>query len=509
MNPGGMEQDFADLAALIRARAGERPDHPALLLDAERLGYAELDRAIDRVAASLQRDGLGVGEVAAFCAETSIEYLTVLLGCLRAGLAFAPLPPSADAEAIVAMAVDAGARLLFLDRASAQHLRPEPLLRRIVLDDPGAEDGLAGWLAPPGSVPKTVIVTAATRFAIIYSSGTTAAPKGIVQSHGMRWAALRAGSALGYGPDAVSLVSTPLYSNTTLVGLLPTLALGGSAVLMRKFEGRALLALSQQHRASHAMLVPVQYARIMAVPDFDAFDLSSYRMKFCTSAPFAPALKAEVVRRWPGYLVEFYGMTEGGGTCALLANAFPHKLHTVGQPVPGHELRIIDEQRNELPRGSTGEIVGRSAGAMDGYHRQPQQSQAAQWRDAAGKLFVRTGDIGHFDEDGFLVLSDRKKDLIISGGFNIFPSDLEAALAAHEAVAEAAVVGVPSVEWGEMPAAFVVLRQGHALAAEALRNWANQRLGKTQRIAWLEIVDELPRSVIGKVQKRELRERYR
>ena len=256
------------------------------------------------------------------------------------------------------------------------------------------------------------------------------------------------------------------------------------------------------------MLVPVQYQRLMASPRFGAHDLTSFRMKFCTSAPFAAALKADVLARWPGGLVEFYGMTEGGGTCILAAHEHPDKLHTVGQPPEGHDIRLIDEHGRELPRGATGEVVGHSAGMMAGYHGQPEKTADAQWFDPSGKRFIRTGDIGRFDEDGFLTLVDRRKDMIISGGFNLYPSDLEAVLREHPSVADAAVAGVPSERWGETPAAWVVAREGAALDAESLRAWANERLGKTQRIAFLHVVDELPRSAIGKVLKRELRDRF-
>jgi len=290
--------------------------------------------------------------------------------------------------------------------------------------------------------------------------------------------------------------------------VLPTFALGGTAVLMEKFEPAAFLALAERTRATHAMLVPVQYRRIMALPDFGRYDLSSFRMKFSTSAPFAAALKADVLARWPGGLVEYYGMTEGGGTCVLAAHLHPDKLHTVGVPAPGHDIRLIDEQGRELPPGSTGEVVGHSPSMMTGYHRRPQKTAEAEWRDAAGRRFIRTGDVGRFDADGFLVLVDRRKDMIISGGFNVYPSDLEAVVSGHPDVAEVAVAGVPSARWGETPVAFVVARAGAALDSQALLAWSNARLGKVQRIAAVEMVDVLPRSPIGKVLKRELRDAF-
>jgi len=287
------------------------------------------------------------------------------------------------------------------------------------------------------------------------------------------------------------------------------MAVGGTSVLMAKFDARQFLELAQKYRATTAMLVPVQYSRIMALPDFDRYDLSAFRAKFCTSAPFAAQLKADIVRRWPGRLIEYYGMTEGGGTCVLEALLHPDKLHTVGRPAPGHDIRLIDERGLELPLGATGEIVGHSEGMMTGYHNLPEQTAQAEWYDSTGRRFIRTGDIGRFDEDGFLILMDRKKDMIISGGFNIYPSDIEAVMRGHADVAEAAVVGVPSERWGETPVAFVVSKRQDPQLAKTLLDWTNRQLGKTQRLAAIELVESLPRSAIGKVLKRELRDAYR
>jgi acyl-CoA synthetase (AMP-forming)/AMP-acid ligase II len=323
----------------------------------------------------------------------------------------------------------------------------------------------------------------------------------------MRWRQYGQLDPLGYGPDAVTVLSTPLYSNTTLVCFNPTLAGGGTLVLMKKFDARGFLELSARHRATHAMLVPVQYRRIMAVPDFDSFDLKSFVMKFSTSAPFGAALKTDVLKRWPGGLTEYYGMTEGGGTCVLLAHEHPTKLHTVGQPAPDHEIRLIDEDGNFVAQGEIGEVVGHSPVIMQGYLNQPGKTAETFWHDASGKRYVRTGDVGRFDEDGFLQLMDRKKDMIISGGFNIYPSDLEAVLTKHDDVLEAAVVAMPSEEWGETPVAFVVMKAGASVDAPGLKAWTNERVGKFQRLNDVVLVDVLPRSAIGKVLKRELRDR--
>ncbi|MDM0106648.1 class I adenylate-forming enzyme family protein [Variovorax sp. J22R24] len=503
-----IDRDFGVIADLIRIHAQQRPAKPALADASHALSYGELDALMDRVAASLQRDGLAPGDAIAICAASSVHYAAVFLGALRAGIAVAPLAPGSTPASLARMIEDAGARVLFVDAAAAEVIGPaaEGAIPRVALDGSAAGRDVEAWLAPAGARPASVDPQPAWPFNIIYSSGTTGEPKGIVQGHGMRWAHVKRGASYEYGPETVTLLSTPLYSNTTLVVFFPTIAFGGCVVLMPKFDAGGYLKLAQRHRVTHTMLVPVQYQRLMAHADFGAHDLSSFRFKFSTSAPFNAALKADVLARWPGGLIEFYGMTEGGGTCILEAHLHPDKLHTVGRPAEGSDIRLIDEAGKEVARGEAGEVVGHSAGMMVGYHGQPGKTREAEWFDPAGKRFIRTGDVGRFDDDGFLTLFDRKKDMIISGGFNIYPSDLEAVLRGHGSVADAAVIGVPSEQWGETPVAFVVRRAGDDTTAEAILQWANAQLGKTQRLARLQFIDELPRSAIGKVLKRELRE---
>lgn len=506
-----LEQSFATMPDLIRAHAQDRPDHLAIIDGDRELSFAAFDALIDRAAAALQRDGIGSHGAVAICAPSSIEYVTIYIAALRVGAAACPLAPSSTPEQLAAMIRDCGAGLLFVDDSASAALDTvaEKLSVKCIGLEGSANPSFTSWLAPTGAKPTPVAIDPAQTFNIIYSSGTTGTPKGIVQPHNMRWGHIRRAESLGYGPDAVTIVSTPLYSNTTLVSLIPALVRGGTVVLMRKFDARGFLELAQAHRATHAMLVPVQYRRLMDLPDFDSFDLTSFRMKTCTSAPFSADLKADILKRWPGGLVEIYGMTEGGGSCLLRAHEFPNKLHTVGQPAPGHDIRIIGEDGKELPRGETGEVVGKSMSIMTGYHNQPQKTADAEWYSPDGERFIRTGDVGRFDEDGFLVLGDRKKDMIITGGFNVYPSDLETELSKHPAVAESAVVGIPSREWGETPAAFIVLRPGSSATAEDLRQWMNARVGKTQRLTYATIVETLPRSSIGKVLKRQLRDEFK
>ena len=500
--------EFAQIADLIHQHAVDEPTRIALIESGHRISYAELDAYMDRVASALQRDGLQPGDAIAICAASTWAYGAVFLGALRAGVVVAPLAPSSTAESLARMVQDAQAKLLFVD-ASVEAILGRidlPTAQRVALDDSVGGKALSSWLAPAGQQPQAVTLVPSHPFNIIYSSGTTGDPKGIVQSHGMRWGYAKRATTYEYGPRTVTLLSTPLYSNTTLVVFFPSLVGGATVVLMPKFEARGYLQLAQTHGATHTMLVPVQYQRLLALPDFDQFNLSSFKHKFCTSAPFNPALKGEVLKRWPGSLVEFYGMTEGGGSCILEAHLNPTKLHTVGKPAPGHDIRLIDDNGVEVALGEAGEVVGRSLVMMNGYHGQPEKTRDAEWYSPEGLRYMRTGDVGRFDADGFLTLFDRKKDMIITGGFNVYPSDLEAEMRQHPAVYDVAVVGVPSEQWGETPVAFVVRKPGDETPAAAIKDWLNERVGKTQRLAEVHFIDELPRSAIGKVLKRELRD---
>ena len=272
MSPDALlDQDFGLVADLIHGYAAERPQHPALIHDGRVLTYGELDSLMDRVAASLQRDGIEAGEVISICAASCVEYGAIFLGALRAGVAVAPLAPSSTPQALATMLADCGAKILFLDDAIGAALGGQELpaaLRQVPMS-------MQGWLAPEGAQPQPVQIDPGAPFNIIYSSGTTGTPKGIVQSHRMRWAHVHRAALARYDRTAVTICSTPLYSNTTLVSFLPTLARGGTAVLMAKFDALKFLQLAQRHGATHAMLVPVQYQRIMDLPEFDGFDLSA------------------------------------------------------------------------------------------------------------------------------------------------------------------------------------------------------------------------------------------
>jgi len=508
-----LKQPFGQLAWLINAHGVNQPGRIALDDGEERLTWAETAALVNRIAAQLQAEGLAKGQAVSILGTTSARYALVYLAAIVAGGCAAPLTTSAAPNQLVAMMSDSDASHLFIDRKKHAELAESgisvPPMKHVFLDEGDELSGapsLFAWMATEGATPKDIATAPSDPYNIIYSSGTTGTPKGIVHSRQMRWNQMAVGEESGLGlPGQVTLLSTPMYSNTTLGIFVATVAYGGTAVLMPKFDCAGWLALVQQHKVSHTILVPIQYQRLMDFPQFDDYDLSSLALKYCTSAPFSAQLKAEVVRRMPGALIEIYSMTEGGVVCLLRADSHPDKLHTVGIPWGGSEVITIDEQLNRLPPGEIGELVGRSTTMMSGYQNQPEKTQEASWYDENGDRWQRMGDIGRVDEEGFVTLLGRAKDMIISGGFNVYPRDLEDALLSQPEVVDAAVIGVPSERWGETPVGFVVASDGKELDLQALCERVNERLGKTQRISALKQLDELPRSHIGKILKTKLR----
>jgi acyl-CoA synthetase (AMP-forming)/AMP-acid ligase II len=492
------------LLAHILAHGQERPGDEALRCGAASLSWGALREAVLEAAGSLApmvMDGRGrIGLLGGASVELVVAYLAVVAtgGCA------VPLPVSAHREALAAMLADCQPDLIIAHRENAglvAGIAEVPILGVT----PG--EGLPRSFLREPLLEYAPLCAPETAFNIIYSSGTTGLPKGIVHSHATRY---RQAARSLFGIDAAStmLLATPLYSNTTLMPLLAALFHGGRLILMPKFDAETYLDIAETARVTHTMLVPVQYQRILDAASFAGRDLSTFRIKQCTGAPTPPAVKRALVERWPGRFLEVYGLTEGGCTCILDVSAFPDKAHTVGRPAAGNDIRIIGEDGQFLSPGMRGEIVGRSTTMMSGYFRNDAANEAFRWQSADGTVFHRTGDIGMFDEDGFLVLLDRKKDMIISGGFNVYATDLEEKLLAHPDVADAAVIAVPNDKWGETPLGLVVARDGAIVEPAALLEWTNAQLGKMQRLSAIELRDALPRSNVGKLLKQELRRPY-
>jgi acyl-CoA synthetase (AMP-forming)/AMP-acid ligase II len=319
----------------------------------------------------------------------------------------------------------------------------------------------------------------------------------------MHWA-YDSAIALRYRSDCRTLCSLGLFSNISWVTMLTTVLVGGTIVLLRSFSPRDALAIIEARKITHGAFVPLQLERMLAYPDRGQFHTGSLEAIMCCGSPLPPAVKRGFAREFDCDLIELYGLTEGLITI-LAPEDFERKLLSVGKPVLGAEIRIIGEDDREVAPGATGEIVGYGRLVMAGYHARDDANREATWIDEAGRQWLRTGDLGRLDEDGFLYIVDRKKDMILSGGQNIFPADIECVMREHPAVAEVAVVGAPSQKWGETPVAVVVPAAGQPFDPDGLLAWTNQRVGKQQRLSAVIIRAELPRNPNGKILKRELR----
>lgn len=480
-----------------------------------RRSWGDFNDNMNRVANALLGVGIQRGDRVAVMMNNSVEMLEVMFGIVKAGACAVPLSGLLTGQQLVALLNDSGARWAFatsdfIERLTSyesglQHLKPQC---RVVVH--GAAHGWASYEDFVANSPRTtpgVVYRDDDDFNIIYSSGTTGLPKGIVQSHRARvhWAVSNA-IEMSLSDRSRALTTTSLYSNGTWLMMLPVLFSGGTCVVMPAFDPKGFLQAVSDERITHSFMVPAQYIALLQ-QDESAYDLQHLEVLLCAGSPLRRETKRQVIERFGDKLIELYGFSEGFATM-LKPNAPQDKFDTVGTPVLGFEVRILSEDGQSLPAGEVGEIAGYGPGMMTRYHGKPEATAELIWRDERGRTFIRSGDVGRQDEDGFLILVDRKKDMIISGGFNVFPTDLEEVLGQHPDVLDATVIGVPHERWGETPLGLVILKPGATFDAAAMLLWCNERLGKHQRLSAIEARDEFPRNALGKVLKRLLREPY-
>ncbi len=492
-------------------------DRQALVDGEVALTWREFAAATAQIAGGLAALGVRPRERVAVLMDSRFETVVAMFGILRSGAVVVPLNVSINDAAVAAMCADAGCVAVFA--SGQQCLRIDALrssaalaqVRHFIGCDPpsGGWRDLKDFAGEALDGPHGISIGPEDECNLIYSSGTTSIPKGIVHTHESRmlWA-YDIALGLRYRSGCRTLMSLGLYSNISWASMLATMLVGGTIVLMRSFNVEGALAIIQSERITHGAFVPVQLDRLLACATRESFRTASLETLMCCGSPLSANTKRSFAREFDCDLIELYGLTEGLFTI-LEPEDLERKILSVGKPVFGADIRIIGEDDREVSAGETGEIVGRSRLIMAGYHALDDANRAATWSDPAGTQWLRTGDLGRVDEEGFLYIVDRKKDMILSGGQNVYPADIESVMREHPAIAEAAVIGVESERWGETPLAVVVLHVGQQQSVEEILAWTNARVGRQQRLSEVLVRESLPRNANGKVLKTELRREYR
>ena len=507
----------SDLGSRVLRAAATTPAKIAISCDGRSLDYGALVTAATACAAKLQALGLGGdrGRRMALLGAPSLDFAILSLAAFLAGATVVPLPGLVAPDAHARMLMDADVAILFhdVDRqpdivAAAALMTNGSALQRVRIGADAA-GSLTAWAASNLHPFSPVKIEDMWTSDLIYSSGTTGEPKGVAQSYAARCEQCDSLGGLGMNPDARVLHTVGLYSMYGFTALLASMWWNSTLFVMGKFSAATAVDLLQSTKINVAWCPPATLLRIIETAGFTAAVVGRTCTKISSGAPASEALKLKVAAEWPGPFFDVFGQSETGVLTVLPVHAVPRdKLSSVGKVLPTVSVHIVDEAGQSLPAGEAGEIVAFSRTLMSGYYGQDVASAAATWYDGDGRRHIRTGDIGMLDGDGFLWLCDRKKDMINSGGFNVYPADIERVLLHHPAVFEAAVVGFPSLRWGESPVGFVSLRDGQTAEREDLVNWVNERVGAIQRLAGVNILARLPAGTLGKVLKRQLRAEY-
>jgi long-chain acyl-CoA synthetase len=497
-----------NLATILRESAAASPDRPLLRIGSLELSYRQVDVMSGRVAVGLRAAGLHRGDTLAIQLPNLPEFVFAYFGALKAGVTVVPLNPLLKAPEVAYHLQDSGARLLVTFDAfageAAKGAAEADDARVFVVGSPvegtspfddlyGAEDG--GDIEPMNSDDTAVI---------IYTSGTTGRPKGAELTHfQMYMAATVAADTFGYRTDDVSMAVLPLFHVFGLSSVMNcAIRSGATLVLVPRFEVGAVLDAIEQHRVTVFCGVPTMFVALLHA-DLTGRDVSSLRV--CVSG--GASIPGEVLKGfeavYPGApVLEGYGLSE---TCALATfnrSAEDRRVMSIGKRMWGVEIRVVDSHDHELPTGpdSVGEIVLRGHNVMKGYRGRPEATE-----DAMRGGWFHTGDLGYQDEDGFFYIVDRKKDLVIRGGFNVYPREIEEVLHEHPAVREAAVIGRPDARLGEEVVAFIALKKGTPATPEEVIAFCKERLAAYKYPREVVVLDELPKGGTGKVLKAELR----
>ncbi|MBL8772103.1 MAG: fatty acid--CoA ligase [Phenylobacterium sp.] len=518
--------EIRTLADAPRFHGRTRGAAPAFHFEGETLTYAQFDRRTSQVANGLLAEGVRHGSRIAYLGKNSAAYFELLFGAARIGAVLAPVNWRLAAPEVVYIVRDAEAELLFVDDhclALGRHAAAEvPAIRKIIAMDGGApgHESYAGWRDHQGAGDQAVKVDPDDVAIQLYTSGTTGRPKGVQLAHRVFFAfnAYAGENPGAFGPDMswnrwnsddVSLVAMPVFHiSGTGWGVVGVYA-GAFTVVLREFENAAVIQAIRNFRVSKTVLVPTTIQMMLDYPGVSRADFASMTDFLYGASPIPLDLLQKAVDAFGCGFVQLYGMTETCGAVTYLPAA-DHvagnpRMRSAGKPIPGAEIRILDPESDaERPTGEVGEICIRAPTTMRGYWKQPDET-ARVIREGG---WVRSGDAGYLDEDGYLFIRDRVKDMIVSGGENVYPAEVENAIYGHPAVAEVAVIGVPDAKWGEAVKAVVALKPGQAADPDSIVGWARERIAGYKVPKSVDFVDALPRNASGKVLKRDLREPY-